>query len=119
MSEKNEGRIVPAPVDADTMKGTAAAHPVLVVDGSGRDNRSPAEIEAELDRTRAHLSDTLDELADRLSPRTLARRWGQGARAQVVDTRTGRVRRDRAIVMVSAGALVAAVVALLATRHTR
>ncbi len=122
VSAKDAGRTGPSVIDvAQGNKGTAAPDPVLVVTphgeiagtrvgvgepvsrsahthdgaepGEAKDTRSPAEIEADLDRTRAHLSETLDELSERLSPRDLARRGGRRVKAQFVDPQTGRIRR--------------------------
>jgi len=122
-------------------KGTAADRPVLVVaperniagavvenghaphpDAAAavelRDTRSPAEIEADLDRTRERLSETLDELSERLSPRDLARRGGRRLKAQFVDERTGQLRRGSAAAALGAvGAVVGAFVGLQKVRH--
>jgi hypothetical protein len=113
---------VPGAVD-ESRKGTAAAHPVLVLGGAPaqgalgaeagsaqatRDERSPEQIEAQLDETRAHLSATLDELSERLSARSLARTAGRGISSRFVDADTGRVRPGRA------GAAAGAVAATLA-----
>jgi hypothetical protein len=141
MPEKKSGWTRPGAIDADeASKGTAAANPVLVVtpernvagvpienghaphrDGAGaeelRDTRSPAEIEADLGRTREHLSETLDELSERLSPRDLARRGGQRVKAQFVDEQTGQVRHGR--VAAALGGLGAAVGALVGLRKVR
>ena len=82
-----------------------------------RDTRSPAEIEADLERTRERLTGTLDELSERLSPRDLARRGGRRVKAQFVDERSGRVRRDRAASVL--GGLGGAVGALVLLRKVR
>jgi len=47
--------------------------------------RTPEQIEAELDRTRAELAMTIDEIADRVLPRNVVRRAAGKVRAQVVD----------------------------------
>jgi hypothetical protein len=141
MPEKKSGWTKPGAIDVEeARKGTAAANPVLVVapdgnlagapaeDGRGprqaeadavepRDARSPAEIEADLDRTREHLSETLDELSERLSPRELARRGGRRAKAQFVDEQTGKLRRTR--VAAALGGLGTAIGALTALRKVR
>ncbi len=121
-----------SPVDREeARKGTAAAKPVLVMtpdgavagvrlDGAGvhvKDIRSPAEIEADIDRTREHLAATLDELSDRLTPRNLARSGGRIVKAQFVDVETGKVRAGR--VAVVAGGGVAMIAGLLALRGLR
>jgi hypothetical protein len=125
---------VPGAVEDEARKGTAAAYPVLVLggapapdpgarrepaapDAAGRDTRSPEQIEAQLDETRAHLSATLDELSERLGVRSLARSAGRGVKARFVDADSGRVRRDRA--GVAAGAVAAAVAAFFALRTSR
>ena len=88
----------------DQYKGTAAAHPVLVVVPQHPAPRTPEQIEAELDRTRADLERTLDELSVQLSPRNLVRRAGKGARARLVDPESGKPRRAA---LASAGGAVA------------
>jgi len=85
-----------------------------------RDTRSPAEIEADLDRTRERLSETLDELSERLSPRDLARRGGRRVKAQFVDEQSGRLRRGRAAAVLGAvGAVIGASTALRRVRGRR
>jgi hypothetical protein len=120
------------PVDPEeARKGTAAAKPVLVMtpegaiagvrlDGAGvhvKDVRSPAEIEADIDRTREHLAATLDELSDRLTPRNMARSGGRIVKAQFVDADTGKVRVGR--VAVVAGSVATALAGMLALRGLR
>jgi hypothetical protein len=142
MSEKSRptsGWTRPGAVEVEeARKGTAAANPVLVVTPDGdvtgaplenghrprpdeaaepRDTRSPAEIEADLDRTREHLSETLDELSERLSPRDLARRGGRRVKAQLVDEQSGRLRPGRAAAAL--GGLAGAIGALTALRKAR
>ncbi|HEV3169847.1 MAG TPA: DUF3618 domain-containing protein [Actinocrinis sp.] len=125
-------RSAAGPVDRkEARKGTAGAKPVLVMtpdgaitgvrlDGAGahvKDMRSPAEIEAEIDRTREHLAATLDELSDRLTPRNMARSGGRVVKAQFVDVETGKVRVGR--VAVAAGGAAAMLAALMALRSLR
>ncbi|HEV2638409.1 MAG TPA: DUF3618 domain-containing protein [Actinocrinis sp.] len=138
MSEKKSAWTVPGPVADDAYKGTAAANPVLVLgadapapvrapyhdgadqrpDGEAdRDTRSPAQIEADLGATRARLAGTLDELQERLSPRTLARQAGRGIKGGFVEPGSGRVRRTRAVL--AAGAAAGAVAVLAAVRTSR
>jgi hypothetical protein len=127
MAEKKQDWTVPGSIDGEAAKGTAASHPVLVLDTDGsaaaesvRDTRSPAQIEAELDRTRAHLEATIDELTERLNPRSLARRAAESTKARFVDPRTGLVRRERVAVFAgAAGALAAALFALALVRRRR
>jgi hypothetical protein len=143
MAERKPGLTRPGVIDvAEGNAGTAAPEPVLVVtpegkiagtriDGAGahtddgvetvevKDTRSPAEIEADLDLTRAHLSATLDELSERLSPRDLARRGGQQVKARFVDPQTGQIKRGP--VGAAVGGLGAVVGTLVAVRmlHSR
>jgi hypothetical protein len=76
--------------------------------------RTPAEIEADIERTRLRLAGTVDAIADRVKPANVARRGAESAKAQVLDER-GQVRTARA----SAIAAAAAVVALLVWRRNR
>ncbi len=46
---------------------------------------SPARIEEDIERTRDHLVDTLDEIADRVSPTKVAQRSAKGLKAWFVD----------------------------------
>jgi Protein of unknown function (DUF3618) len=90
------------------------------LDGAGvhvKDVRSPAEIEADIDRTREHLAATLDELSDRLTPRNMARSGGRIVKAQFVDADTGKVRVGR--VAVVAGSVATALAGMLALRGLR
>lgn len=138
MAEKKSAWTVPGAVADDAYKGTAAANPVLVLgadpqppvraphpgepgpDGEGaRDTRSPARIEADLDATRARLAETLDELQERLSPRTLARQTGRRVKGGFVDPGTGRVRRTRAALAAGVAAGAAGVLAAVRTSRHR
>jgi hypothetical protein len=127
----------------ESRKGTAAAHPVLSLaaepatparrpSAAGRastasatpgeqaerapDTRSPAEIEADIERTRARLADTLDELSERLSPRAVLRQANSSARGVFVAP-DGSLRKDRAALAV--GALVSVVGGAVALRQLR
>jgi len=77
--------------------------------------RTPAQIEAELERTRTELARTIDEIADRVAPRNVARRAVGKVRAQFVDGE-GRVRAGRVGAMAVG---VAAFVALNIWRRRR
>ena len=77
--------------------------------------RTPAEIEAEIERTRRRLANTVDAIADRVSPANVARRGAESAKAQVVDER-GQVRTGRAAGIAAAAV---AVVGFLAWRRKR
>jgi hypothetical protein len=97
----------------EARKGTAGANPVVVVPAPPRDTRTPAQIEADLDRTRERLSETLDALSERLSPRDLARRGGRRVKARFVDEQTGRPRpRAAAAVLGGVGGALAALALL-------
>jgi hypothetical protein len=79
----------------------------------------PAEIEAEIERTRARLVGTVDELATRLKPQEIARRSARGARARVdhaVRTPEGSLRVER---LAAAGAAVTALVSLVVWNRRR
>ena len=77
--------------------------------------RTPAEIEAEIEATRARLAGTVDAIAYRVKPANVARRGVESARAQVVDER-GNVRADRVAVL---AAVVAGAVGLVLWRRSR
>lgn len=69
--------------------------------------RAPEQIEAELERIRDDLARTIDEIADRVSPRNVARRAAGTVWAQFVDG-DGRVRVARlSVTAVSVAAIVA------------
>ena len=133
------GTVIDRAARADeARKGTAAANPVLSLaptpqpavrrlSGSARGEsahelrepdaaRSPAEIEADIERTRDRLADTLDELTERLSPRAVLRRANSAARGVFV-AEDGAVRGDRAALAV--GALVSVVGGAVALRRLR
>jgi uncharacterized protein DUF3618 len=99
----------PTPVPA-TRPGAMSA------DGAaGRQERSPAEIEAEIEQTRERLAGTVDAIAYRVKPANVARRGVDSAKAQVLDDR-GQVRTTR-VAAIAAG--VVAVGALLFWRRSR
>lgn len=78
-------------------------------------DRTPAEIEADIERTRARLSETVDAIAERVKPANVARRGADSMKAQVVDDRGG-LRVGRVAVLAVA---VGAAVALVAWRRSR
>ena len=80
-----------------------------------RPERTPAEIEAEIERTRVRLAGTVDAIAERVKPANVARRGIEAARAQVMDER-GELRPDRVAVI---AVVVVAGVGLLSRRHSR
>lgn len=77
--------------------------------------RTPAEIETEIERTRARLAGTVDAIAERVKPANVLRRGAESAKGQVVDA-GGRLRADRVAV---AALAVAGVVGLLLRRRSR
>lgn len=82
---------------------------------AARPDRTPAEIEAEIERTRARLAGTVDAIAERVKPANVARRGVESAKAAVVDER-GELRPDR---VAAAAVAVAAVVGLLVWRRSQ
>lgn len=80
-----------------------------------RPERTPAEIEAEIQRTRERLAGTVDAIAERVKPANVARRGLDAARAQVVDEQ-GNLRTQRVAVLAAA---VAAGVAVILWRRGR
>jgi len=126
-AEAGHGAVEPA----EARKGTAAADPVLSLApkpaaGTRRDsasagehapdNRSPAEIEADIEQTRDRLAGTLDELSERLSPRAALRKANSSVRGAFV-TPDGSVRKDRAAIAL--GALVSVLGGAVAVRTLR
>ena len=101
------------PPTGQTSPGSFEARPPAA-EPAGRD-RSPAEIEADIERTRQRLAGTVDAIADRVKPANVARRGAESAKAQVLDER-GRVRTGRAVGIAAA---FVAVVGLLAWRRSR
>ncbi len=81
----------------------------------GNGHRSPAEIEAQIERTRAHLAETIDHISERISPRQAARRGARRVKAQIVDE-AGRLRPERVAIL---GVGVLALVGLLVLRQRR
>jgi len=80
-----------------------------------RPERTPAEIEADIERTRARLAGTVDAIADRVKPANVARRGVESAKAQVVDEQ-GNLRTERVAII---GVGLAAVFGLLVWRRSR
>lgn len=77
--------------------------------------RTPAEIEADIERTRARLAATIGQVTDRVSPKNVIARLKERARLQVVDEQ-GNPRVQRLAI---AGGAVAALVALRVWRARR
>ena len=99
--------------NASTSTGGFEARPAAGA-GDPAAERSPAEIEAEIERTRQRLAGTVDAIADRVKPANIARRGAESAKAQVIDKR-GQVRTGRAAGIAAA----VAVVGLLVWRRNR
>jgi hypothetical protein len=73
----------------------------------------PAELEAHIERTRARLVGTVDELATRLQPREIARRGATDLRARinwVVRTPDGSLRVERLAAIAAALAAMASLI---------
>jgi len=71
--------------------------------------RTPAQIEADIERTRLHLQGTIDAIAERVAPANVARRGSEKAKAQVFD-QEGALRTTRVIALVAGTALVVGLV---------
>ena len=82
---------------------------------AGRPERTPAEIEADIERTRARLAGTVDAIAEKVKPANVARRGVESAKSQLVDER-GELRPDR---VAAAAVAVSAVLGLLVWRRSR
>jgi len=85
----------------------AAARPVPA--------NSPADLEAQIERTREQLAETIDQIADRMHPRNVARRVLDRARSVVIDE-SGEVRTDRVVMI---GGAIVAFVGLTMWRRSR
>lgn len=64
-------------------------------------NRSPQDLEHEIEQTRDRLADTLDELLFRIKPKTIVQRQVEETRSHFVDAE-GNVRADRVAAAVGA-----------------
>jgi hypothetical protein len=97
---------------SETALGTTAGpDPVLPTD--------PAALEAHIERTRARLVGTVDELAVRLQPKEIARRGALDLRAKVdavVRTSDGSLRVER---LAAVAAAIAAIVSLMVWNRRR
>ena len=76
--------------------------------------QTPAEIEAEIEATRARLASTVDELVDKAHPRNVAKRQVEQAKSQVYDVQ-GNLRTER--IATVAGAVAGVIVVLLVVRR--
>ena len=82
---------------------------------ASRPERTPAEIEAEIERTRPRLAGTVDAIAERVKPANIVRRCIDVAKAQVVDDE-GTFEPTRVAVL---AAVVAGAVGLVIWRRSR
>jgi hypothetical protein len=85
-------------------------------------SQTPAQIEAEIEATRARLAGTVDELSTRMQPKEIARRSAEGAKAKVqaaTHTEDGSLRTDRVAAIGAAAALLAAMAGFRALRRRR
>jgi hypothetical protein len=106
-------------------------------DDGGDVARDPDAIAREIEQTRAELADTIDAIADRLSPKRAAARGTKAVKAQVSSVlqhangeasggpllaESGpnpqrRLRSDRVLLVIGAGAVVVGAVVFWRTRH--
>jgi hypothetical protein len=70
-------------------------------------NRSPQDLEHDIEQTRDRLADTLDELLFRIKPKTIVQRQIEETRSHFVDAQ-GNVRPERVAAVVGAAVGVAA-----------
>lgn len=61
----------------------SSSGPTAEPDGDEMADRSPDTIQREIEQTRAELADTIDAIADRISPKRAASRGAQAVKAQV------------------------------------
>jgi ElaB/YqjD/DUF883 family membrane-anchored ribosome-binding protein len=108
----------PEPVLPASRQPMPGSDPPAAADGSASARpsraRTPDEIERDLAAIRERLASTVDELTDRVSPRSIARRTIERVRARVLDDQ-GRPRPEA----IGAAAGVVVVVGLLAWRSRR
>jgi Protein of unknown function (DUF3618) len=71
--------------------------------------RTPAQIEADIERTRLQMQTTIDAIAERISPTNIARRGAETAKAQVFEPE-GSLRTTRVAVLAIGVALVVGLV---------
>jgi hypothetical protein len=78
-------------------------------------SQSPAQIEAEIEATRARLAGTVDELATRVQPKEIARRSAEDAKAKLqaaTHTEDGSLRTERIAAVGAAAAVLAGLFAV-------
>jgi hypothetical protein len=95
-----------------TGQGGLEAHPP---NPNGERARTPAEIEADIEATRERLAGTVDAIAEKVSPKNVARRGAESAKLQVVDDQGN----PRAVRLAALAVGVAAVVGFLLWRRSR
>jgi hypothetical protein len=95
-------------------------------DDGGDVARDPDAIQREIEQTRAELADTIDAIADRLSPKRAASRGAKAVKAQVSSVLdhdaageggNRRIRPDRVLIVVGAIAVVGTGVIVWRSRH--
>ncbi len=64
-------------------------------------NRSPQDLEYDIERTRDRLADTLDELLFRIKPKTIVQRQIEDTKAHFVDAR-GQLRTEKVVAVAGA-----------------
>jgi hypothetical protein len=82
--------MVDGKIAADTVSGAGAGEGGDVAGQQGNDRRSPDAIQKEIEQTRAELAETIDAIADRISPRRAASRGASAVKAQVSSVFSGR-----------------------------
>lgn len=108
VSERTAARTA-APRPAVPVASRPAVVPAPPAPSPSAASRTPAEIERDIEATRARLAISIDELADRVSPKNVAKRGAEKARLTVVDE-TGSPRTSRIAAIGAAVATVAGIV---------
>lgn len=103
------------PQQTDIAKTTAPATTNGTAQPAPAKPRTAAEIERDIEATRARLASTIDELGYRVKPATIAKRGADRAKATVIDD-TGSPRPERLAMI---GGAVAAIVGFLVWRRGR
>jgi hypothetical protein len=84
--------------------------------------QTPAQIEADIEATRARLAGTVDELATRVQPKEIARRSAEDAKVKLqaaTHTEDGKLRTERVAAVGAAAAVLAGLASLRAVRRRR
>jgi hypothetical protein len=110
-------RSLPAPADKQVatvaMAAAKAPAPAPAPPAKPTEARSPAEIERDIEATRVRLASSIDELADRVSPKNVAKRNVDRAKLVVLDE-SGAPRTNR---IAALGAAVAAIAGIVLWRR--